>query len=49
MILFALATLTSVEGNDMGSDGNGWTLNSIGYNRGFTDVLKKLMDYKVRF
>ena len=27
----------------MGSDGNGWTLNSIGYNRGFTDVLKKLM------
>ena len=31
----------------MGSDGNGWTLNSIGYNRGFTDVLKKLMDYKV--
>ena len=65
MILFALATFTSVEGNvsstvfssnnfetkfqDMGSDGNGWTLNSIGYNRGFTDVLKKLMDYKVRF
>ena len=64
MILFALATFTSVEGNvsstvfsssnceikfqDMGSDGNGWTLNSIGYNRGFTDVLKKLMDYKVR-
>ena len=33
----------------MGSDGNGWTLNSIGYNRGFTDVLKKLMDYKVSF
>ena len=33
----------------MGSDGNGWTLNSIGYNRGFTDVLKKLMDYKVRY
>lgn len=62
MILFALATITSVDANvsfsrwatlkycnkDMGSDGNGWTLNSIGYNRGFTDVLKKLMDYKVK-
>ena len=27
----------------------GWTLNSIGYNRGFADVLKRLMDYKVSF
>ena len=27
----------------------GWTLISIGYNWGVTDVLKKLMDYKVRF
>lgn len=25
----------------------GWTLNSIGYNRGFQDVLKKLIDYKM--
>jgi len=25
----------------------GWTLNSIGYNRGFSDVLKKLIDYKM--
>ena len=28
-------------------DERGWTLNSVGYNRGFDQVLKRLMDYKV--